>query len=659
MARWSRQYTLNAGLIVIALLAILSSGASLFASKALVQDMGRLALGEVRDLAGSQALRVVGLREVSDAGSALLARDVRYVQAARSGSAAVRAEVDRIEAKIADHEGRVLVGRVRTAERDYREAFEQALGASPGRPTVTATAVAAARALDLQLALDAFVQHMQPALAGGLVSTRASVQRTQSAFDLVTSVSIALAVILCVMLILLINRVYREQASARRIATEGQSRASAALRDEKAASHLKDEFLATVSHELRNPLAPILTWTQLLRSGTLEKEKADRGLEVIERNVHSLSQLIDDLVDVSRVVLGKFRLDVRPVDLATVIRAAVESQRPASNAKQIRLQIVLDERAGMVSGDSERLQQVMGNLLSNAVKFTPKGGSVQVTLGRAESHVEMGVADSGIGIEPGFLPHVFEPFQQATDGSIRRHGGLGLGLSIVRHIVELHGGEIAAESPGAGRGSKFTIKLPLLGTGEVTGFPRPKHPWAGDGIADVLLRRLDKVRVLIVDDEPTANEALEALLQSCGAEVRVAGSAAEALLTLDTWKPDVLISDIAMPEEDGYSLIRRVRERGAEQGGEVPAAALTAYAKIEDRVRILAAGFQMYLSKPADPSELIAVVASLATRRLRAGGPGAPVPPGPGSRAAPPGSSAAPLGQSAAPPDSSAAPPTL
>jgi CheY-like chemotaxis protein len=357
----------------------------------------------------------------------------------------------------------------------------------------------------------------------------------------------------------------------------------------------------------------------LLRSGTLDREKVDRGLEVIERNVVSLAELIDDLVDVSRVVSGKFRLDVRPIDLIPVIRAAVESQRPASEAKQIRLQRVLDERAGLVSGDSERLQQVMGNLLSNAIKFTPKGGSVQVTLGRAESHVEIAVADSGMGIEAAFLPHVFEPFQQATDGTMRRHGGLGLGLSIVRHIVELHGGEILAESGGSGRGARFTIKLPLLGTSEPTGARPSRHPEASDAIAEVVLRRLDDLQVLLVDDEPTANEALQALLESCGAEVRTASSAAQALRTLDVWKPDVVISDIAMPEEDGYVLIRKIRARSPEQGGDIPAVALTAYAKIEDRVRILAAGYQMYLSKPADPSELIAVVASLATRLHRPG----------------------------------------
>jgi signal transduction histidine kinase/ActR/RegA family two-component response regulator len=615
MAKLSYRLTLNSGLVVIALLAILSSGASLLASKILVQRTAALAIGEVRDLADSQALRLIGVREVADARAYLLTAEEQYAQAARSGSAALRARVARLKARIEDREGRSLIDRIQMVERDYQEAFELALRAPGGRRVVSAPATVMSRGLVLEQALDALVAHLELAAAGELRATRAAVARTRTMFDLITSVSIALAVILCVVLILLINRTSRKQTSARILAEEGQTRATADLREAKAASQLKDEFLATVSHELRNPLAPILTWTQLLRSGTLEKEKVDRGLEVIERNVVSLSQLIDDLVDVSRVVSGKFRLDVRPIDLVPVIRAAVESQRPASDAKQIRLQIVLDERAGLISGDSERFQQVVGNLLSNAVKFTPKGGSVQVTLGRAESHVEMGVSDSGIGIEAAFLPHVFEPFQQAMDGSMRRHGGLGLGLSIVRHIVELHGGEIVVESQGAGRGSRFTIRLPLLGTSDAVGAPRLRHPWAADGIGDILLRRLDQTRVLLVDDEPTANEALQALLESCGAEVRVAGSAAQALQTLDVWKPDVLISDIAMPEEDGYALITKIRARSPEHGGDIPAAALTAYAKIEDRVKILAAGFQMYLSKPADPSELIAVVASLAVRR--------------------------------------------
>ena len=615
MSKWSHQHTLNTGLVVIGLLAILSSGASLFASKVLIQEMAALAIGEVRDLADSKSLRLIGLREVSDASASLLTGDGQYARAARSGSAALRNRVALLKTQIADLEGRSLVDRIETAERGYLDAFDQVPGAPGGRPPGSAASVLASRGLAFEQALDALVAHMEPAAVGGLKATQASVKRTQAVFNLITAVSIALAVILCVILIALINRTYREASSARKQAEEGQSRTTVALREAKAASHLKDEFLATVSHELRNPLAPILTWTQLLRSGTLEKDKAERGLEVIERNVVSLSQLIDDLVDVSRVVSGKFRLDVRPIDLVPVIRAAVESQRPASDAKHIRLQLVLDERAGMISGDSERLQQVMGNLLSNAIKFTAKGGSVQVILGRSESHVEMGVTDTGIGIEATFLPHIFEPFQQAMDGSMRRHGGLGLGLSIVRHIVELHGGEIIARSGGPGQGSSFTVKLPLLGTGQMAGAQRPRHPTATDGIADLMLGRLDHIKVLLVDDEPTANEALQTLLDSCGAEVRVASSSVQALQTLDVWKPDVLISDIAMPEEDGYALIRKIRARSHKNGGDVPAAALTAYAKIEDRVSILAAGFQMYLSKPADPSELIAVVSSLAARR--------------------------------------------
>jgi len=622
MNKWSHQHTLNAGLIVIGLLAILSSGASLFASKGLVQDMATRTDSEARNLSESRELRLIGLREVSDVSASLLTGEEKFARAARSGSAAVRDRIARMKTRTTDRERRSLVDGVQMAERDYQEAFEKALGGPGGRPAASAAATVGLRGLAFEQALDALVAELEPAAGSGLPATQASLKRAQTVFNLITSVSIALAVMLCIMLIFFINRMYREQARARLLAEEGQTRTTVALQDAKAASHLKDEFLATVSHELRNPLAPILTWTQLLRSGTLDRAKTDRGLEVIERNVASLSQLIDDLIDISRVVSGKFRLDVRPIELVPVIRAAVESQRPASDAKQIRMHLVLDERAGLVSGDSERLQQVVGNLLSNAIKFTPKGGSVQVTLGRAESHVEMAVADNGIGIESGFLPHVFEAFQQATDGSMRRHSGLGLGLSIVRHIVELHGGEIGAESPGLGGGSRFTIKLPLLGMGAPNGFPRLRHPTAGDGLVDVLLRRLDDIRVLLVDDEPTANEATQALLESCGAEVRVAGSAAQALQVLDSWKPDVLISDIAMPEEDGYVLIKKIRARKAAEGGDIPAAALTAYAKIEDRVNILATGFQMYLSKPADPSELIAVVYSLASRRRRPGAEG-------------------------------------
>jgi len=623
LGKWSHQHTLNTGLIVIGILAILSSGASLFASKVMVQDMAALAIGEARDLSESQALRVSGYQELSDASASLLTGEAADARAARSASAALRDRVARLETRILDKEGHSLIARIQVAERDYMDAFEHALSATGARPAVTSAAVGS-RGRALEQALDALVTHMEPAAVGGLATTRTSVKRTQAIFNVVTAVSILLVLILCALLIAAINRNVHKQTSARIVAEEGTTRITADLDAANAANVVKDQFLATVSHELRNPLAPILTWTHLLRSGTLGKEKADRGLEAIERNVASLSQLIDDLVDVSRVVSGKFRLDVRPIDLVPVIREATESQRPAIDAKQIRIKLVLDERAGLVSGDSERLHQVMGNLLSNAIKFTPKNGSVQVVLSRVESHVEVSVADTGIGMEAAFLPHIFEPFQQERDGSTRRHGGLGLGLSIVRHIVELHGGEIGAASQGADRGSTFTIKLPLLGVSEPAGSLRPRHPRVADGPSSVHLGRLDQVRVLLVDDEPNANEAVQALLDSCGAEVRVAGSAAQALQMLDVWKPDVLISDIAMPEEDGYVLIRKIRERSIDRGGNIPAAALTAYATTDDRVSILAAGFHMYLAKPAEPSELVAVVASLAARRLR-GGNGDPV----------------------------------
>jgi len=617
MRRWSRQHTLNTGLIVIGLLAILSSGASLFASRVLIRDMAELTAEQGRDSRPHLAVRITGLREISAVSAALLTGSAQDARAAGAVSANLREQVARLRAQKTDPEIAPFLDTVERADREYQAAFESALRSPPGQPSASATALVGTRGLALERSLDALVARIEPPGTAATGLTRQWVKRTQAVFNAITAVSIVVAVILCLILIVVTNRNYSEQKTAQVRAEEGTTQITADLNEAKAANQLKDQFLATVSHELRNPLAPILTWTQLLRSGTLEKDKSDRGLEVIERNVVSLSQLIDDLVDVSRVVSGKFRLDVRPVDLVPAIRAAVESQRPASDAKQIRLQLVLDERAGSISGDSERLQQVMSNLLSNAIKFTPKGGNVQVRLERADSHVEMVVSDNGIGIEPVFLPHVFEPFQQETDGSMRRHSGLGLGLSIVRHIVELHGGEIQATSKGPGQGATFTIKLPLLGTSDTSGALRPRHPRVTDRLANILLGRLDRVRVLLVDDEPTANEAVQALLDSCGAEVRVAGSAEQALQMLDVWKPDVLISDIAMPEEDGYILIKKIRARTADQCGDLPAAALTAYATTEDRVSILAAGFQMYLSKPADPGELIAVVASLAARRRR------------------------------------------
>lgn len=616
MAAWSFERKLITALIVIGLLAVMSSAATLVISRVLVTSVDKVASGQVRDLADSRQLQLSGVRKILDARTWVLTGDSGYAGAATVGSAAMRDQIARMKGRIAGTPAEPLLDRVAKAERQHQEQFERVVraGGAPGRGAVLVADSLASQGIVLGQAMDALVAHMDALTLSGLEATRRSVARTQKILNAINLATILLAGFFGIMLIRVFNKNYLVQTTARTSAEDRQTRATLALSAAEEAGHLKDEFLATVSHELRNPLAPILTWTQLLRSGTLDKEKSDRALEVIERNVRSQAQLIDDLVDVSRVVSGKFRLDVRPIELASVIKGAAESQRPASDAKHIRLLLVLDERVGLVSGDSERLQQVMWNLISNAIKFTPKGGRVQVVLGRAESHVEVSVIDSGMGIEREFLPHVFEPFRQENDGSMRRHGGLGLGLSIVRTIIELHGGEIIAQSDGPGLGSRFTIKLPILATSESIGETWRRHPIAGDEATHKTLRRLDGIRVLVVDDEPGTNEAVQALLTSCGAVVKIAGSAAEALQVLDGWKPDVLLSDIAMPGEDGYSLIRKVRERDAAGGGKVPAVALTAYAKIEDRVSILAAGFQMYLSKPADPNELVAVVGSLAAR---------------------------------------------
>jgi PAS domain S-box-containing protein len=410
-----------------------------------------------------------------------------------------------------------------------------------------------------------------------------------------------------------------ERQRERLLASERAARAEA-----ERASRMKDDFLATLSHELRTPLNAILGWSQILSQLAHGGGFADdlrEGLATIERNARAQTQIIEDLLDMSRIVSGKVRLDMQRLDLAEVVRAAVETVRPAAEAKGVRVQTVVDPLAGPVSGDPNRLQQVLWNLLNNAVKFTPRGGRVQVLLERVNSHLEVSVIDTGEGIPPEFLPHVFDRFRQADASTTRRHGGLGLGLSIVKQLVELHGGRVRASSSGEGSGSTFTVSLPLT---VIHPPPEPeagrRHPVARTGphLSQDTCVELHGVRVLVVDDEPDARSLLQRLLEDCHAIVMLAESAGAALEKLVADRPDVLVSDIGMPGEDGYSLIRRVRALHPDKGGNVPALALTAYARSEDRTRSVLAGFQMHMSKPVEPAELIAMVASLAGRTGRA-----------------------------------------
>jgi PAS domain S-box-containing protein len=380
-------------------------------------------------------------------------------------------------------------------------------------------------------------------------------------------------------------------------------------------SRLKDEFLATVSHELRTPLTAILGWAHMLRTGQLNADSSAKAFETIERNARTQAQLIDDLLDVSRIITGKLRIDVRPVDPNSFIEAAIESVKPAAEAKGVRVQRIMDTGVVTVSGDPVRLQQVVWNLLSNAIKFTPRGGRVQVRLERINSHIEIGVTDSGDGITPEFLPFVFDRFRQADGRTTRQHGGLGLGLAIVRHLVELHGGTVRAESPGGGQGATFTVLLPVAPVYQSTGQERRVHPAARDTLPSYdCPDRLDGLKILVVDDEPDTRELLKAGIGQCGADVLVVGSASDALEAMKNAVPDLLISDIGMPDMDGYGLIRRVRELPAEDGGQVPAIALTAYARVEDRMQALRAGYQMHVPKPVEMAELLAVAASLVRR---------------------------------------------
>ena len=410
-------------------------------------------------------------------------------------------------------------------------------------------------------------------------------------------------------------RLYEAAKKARTEAEHAAAQNERLYRQAEESSRLKEEFLATISHELRTPLSAILGWARMLRLGQLSQENAVKALDTIERNARAQAQLVDDLLDVSRIITGKLRMDVRPADPNAFIDAAVEAVKPAADAKGVRVQKVIDTGAIAIPGDPARLQQVVWNLLSNAIKFTPRGGRVQIRSERVNSHLDIVVSDTGQGISADFLPHVFDRFRQADQKTSRQHGGMGLGLAIVRHLVELHGGTVSAASECEGKGATFTVSLPITPVYQVDASGSRVHPGASDLLPpDNPTDRLDGLYILVVDDEADTRELLKQGLEYCGAKVKVAGSAAEAVDAIVARVPDILISDIGMPGVDGYDLIRQVRGLPSNKGGRVAAIALTAYTRIEDRLQALRAGYDMHVPKPVELTELVAVAATVARR---------------------------------------------
>ena len=401
----------------------------------------------------------------------------------------------------------------------------------------------------------------------------------------------------------------QQAAEDRKVLLESERSARA---EAERTSQMKDEFLATLSHELRTPLSAILGWAQVLRRGSRDPQDLQRGLQTIERNARAQAQLIEDLLDMSRITSGKVLLDMQTVAPSVFIDAAIETVRPAADARNIRLEKYYDPDTGVIAGDPGRLQQVIWNLLSNAIKFTPRDGLVRIAAEPRDGHIQISVSDTGAGIKPEFISHVFERFRQADASTTRRHGGLGLGLAIVKHLIEQHGGTVQVESEGEGMGACFTILLPEASpqaqaarAGRVAFNPAPSH------LPDLTLRNLSGVNVLVVDDEPDARDLIRRILSDCQASVTTAGSASAALAAMRDTRPHLLLSDLGMPDVDGFELLARVRALGPELGGNVPAIALTAFARPEDRVRALEAGFRAHISKPVEPGELIATVASI------------------------------------------------
>jgi signal transduction histidine kinase/DNA-binding response OmpR family regulator len=402
-----------------------------------------------------------------------------------------------------------------------------------------------------------------------------------------------------------------EEERARLLVREQAARADAEL-----ANRTKDEFLATLSHELRTPLTAILGWSHIVRQNQLDETQLSRALETIERNAHAQSRLIDDLLDVSRIISGKLQIDLHVVDLSTVIEAARDAVRPALEAKQIDFQVDLGSLAYPVMGDSNRLQQIFWNLFSNAVKFTRKRGQVTVRLDNHDSQVCVSVTDTGIGIKPEFLPYIFDRFCQADGSTTRAQGGLGLGLAIVRHLVDLHRGQVEVHSEGPDRGATFKITLPIAEPAMLkTNLRDSAARAAGNGPGRLDENLLCGVKILVVDDEPDSRELVATILKRSGGEVRCSQSAADALKEFKEWQPDLLISDLAMPNEDGYSLLRKVRRMKSKRAKEIPAVALSAYASDEDRALSLSKGFQMHLPKPIEPEHLVASVVSALGRQ--------------------------------------------
>jgi PAS domain S-box-containing protein len=408
---------------------------------------------------------------------------------------------------------------------------------------------------------------------------------------------------------LAIGRDISERKRAEKEREELLLKEEAARREAEAANRSKDEFLTTVSHELRTPLTAILGWARMLNGGVLSESQGRHAVEVIQRSAELQTHLVDDILDTSRLITGRFNLETSPIEVGPILQAAVDVIRPSAEAKSITLQVISDEQTGAIMGDANRVQQIFWNLLSNAVKFTNEGGRVETRLTRVADRIEISISDTGVGIAPQFLSNVFDRFRQADSTSTRRYGGLGLGLAIARHLSEAHGGGISASSPGIGMGSTFTVHFPAL-----TRVPQREGglaKTAGGG------EKLNGVRVLLVDDDPATLDLLQFIFDQSQAKVTIASSAAEALRAIQQSPPDVLVSDLSMPNQDGYDLIRQVRSLAPENGGNIPAVALSAYTRTDDRSSALAAGFHLYLSKPIDPSDLLAAVARMVDPKHR------------------------------------------